>query len=48
MGRVVEHLRGAVQDVPDALLPHAAPLGWGYIVLTGDFLWQLADRGDGG
>jgi len=47
-GRAVEHLRGAGQNVPDALLAHAAPLGWRHIVLTGYFLWQYADRaGDG-
>jgi len=43
MGRAVKHVRGTGQDIP-ALLPHVAPLGWRYIVLTGDFLWEYVDR----
>lgn len=25
--------------IPDALLPHFAPLGWQRLNLTGDYLW---------
>ena len=30
---------GVNRAVPDALLPHLAPLGWQYVNLTGDHLW---------
>jgi TnpA family transposase len=40
LGRALDagHRRG--EPVPDALLPHLAPLGWQHINLTGDYLWE--------
>jgi len=39
LGRAADHLRGQGRDIDDALLSHAAPLGWEHISLTGDYLW---------
>jgi TnpA family transposase len=32
------------QPVDDALLAHLSPLGWGHVILTGDYLWRAAKR----
>ena len=39
-----EALRVAGQSVPDELLRHVAPLGWGHISLTGDYSWDSHDQ----
>ena len=39
-----EALRVAGQSVPDELLRHVAPLGWGHISLTGDYSWDNHDQ----
>ena len=38
IARAVEELRKH-QVVDDALLAHTSPLGWGHIILTGDYDW---------
>jgi TnpA family transposase len=40
LGRALDALRRRGEVVPDALLNHIAPLGWQYINLTGDYLWD--------
>ncbi len=39
LGRALEALRRRGESVPEALLPHLAPLGWQHVNLTGDYLW---------
>ena len=39
LGLAAEYLRQKGQAVEDAVLSHAAPLGWEHISLTGDYLW---------
>jgi TnpA family transposase len=39
LGRALEALRRRGESVPEALLPHLAPLGWRHVNLTGDYLW---------
>jgi hypothetical protein len=42
-------LRRRGETVPDALLAHLAPLGWGHVNLIGDYLWGAgADLGPDG
>ncbi len=38
----VAHLRAIGEPVPDELLPHTSPVGWGHIAFSGDFLWDRA------
>lgn len=38
----VAHLRSISEDVPDDLLAHTSPVGWGHIAFSGDFLWDRA------
>ena len=38
----VAHLRSIGEDVPDELLAHTSPVGWGHIAFSGDFLWDRA------
>jgi hypothetical protein len=38
--RAVDRLRHGGEGVPEHLLPHVSPLGWGHIALTGDYLWD--------
>jgi len=38
----VAHLRAIGEDVPDELLAHTSPVGWGHIAFSGDFLWDRA------
>src|SRR3546814_585620 len=40
LGRAADYLRRQGRDIDDALLSHAAPLGWEHISLTGDYLWS--------
>lgn len=40
LSRAVEALHGQGHDVPDELLAHLSPLGWGHINLTGDYSWR--------
>jgi TnpA family transposase len=42
LDRAVDRLRGRGEGVPEHLLPHVSPLGWGHIALTGDYLWDTA------
>jgi TnpA family transposase len=42
LDRVVDRLRGRGEGVPEHLLPHVSPLGWGHVALTGDYLWDSA------
>ncbi len=39
LGRAADHLRQQGRIIDDALLSHAAPLGWEHISLTDDYLW---------
>ncbi len=47
LGRALAALRGRGEMVPDALLPHLAPLGWQHVNLTGDYLWTATASGVG-
>ena len=38
LGRAADHLRLQGRDIGDAVLGHAAPMGWEHISLTGHFL----------
>ena len=38
----VAHLRAIGEDVPNDLLAHTSPVGWGHIAFSGDFLWDRA------
>ena len=38
----VAHLRASGEIVPDELLAHTSPVGWGHIAFSGDFLWDRA------
>ncbi len=38
----VAHLRVKVEPVPDHLLAHSSPVGWGHFAFSGDFLWDRA------
>jgi len=38
----VAHLRAIGEPVPDELLAHTSPVGWGHIAFSGDFLWDRA------
>jgi hypothetical protein len=40
--QAVKALRRQGHRIPDALLPHIAPLGWEHINLTGDYIWKPA------
>ena len=40
LGRVIQALRSAGQNIDEKLFPHLSPLGWGHINLTGDYTWQ--------
>lgn len=42
LDRAVDRLRDQGVSVPEPLLPHVSPLGWGHIALTGDYLWDSA------
>ena len=33
------------EDVPDQLLAHLSPLGWGHVNLTGDYIWSAERPG---
>lgn len=38
----VAHLRAVGEPVPEELLAHTSPVGWGHIAFSGDFLWDRA------
>jgi TnpA family transposase len=38
----VAHLRASGMPVPEDLLAHTSPVGWGHIAFSGDFLWDRA------
>jgi hypothetical protein len=38
----VAHLRTIGEPVPEELLAHTSPVGWGHIAFSGDFLWDRA------
>ena len=38
LDRTVQHLRAQGVTIPNDLLAHVAPLGWGHITLTGDYV----------
>jgi|TARA_B100000378_G_scaffold228702_1_gene193201 TnpA family transposase len=44
MDRAARHLRASGGTFEDALLAHLSPMGWAHIGLTGDYLWQRANR----
>lgn len=48
LGRAADHLRRQGRDLDDALLGHAAPLGWEHISITGDYLWGDMKLPEGG
>jgi hypothetical protein len=39
LSRAVEELRASGEIIPDELLAHIAPLGWGHITINGDYIW---------
>lgn len=39
LSRAVQQIRERGEALPDELLPHASPLGWDHISLTGDYIW---------
>jgi TnpA family transposase len=39
LGRAVDQLRSQGEVIDDALLAHAAPLGWEHITFNGDYVW---------
>jgi hypothetical protein len=41
--RAVAALR-ETEEVPDRLLVHLSPLGWGHVNLTGDYVWGAPHR----
>jgi TnpA family transposase len=43
LGRAVDALRAAGEDIPADQLAHVAPLGWEHIALTGDYVWADDD-----
>jgi hypothetical protein len=43
LGRAVEALRDAGEEIPAELLPHIAPLSWEHVSLTGDYVWSDED-----
>src|SRR5208282_2548084 len=47
LDRAVQHLRAQGVTIPDDLLVHVAPLGWGHIALTGDYIWTDSNPGAG-
>lgn len=44
MDRAAQHIRASGGTFDDALLAHLSPMGWAHISLTGDYLWQRANR----
>lgn len=44
MDRAAQHLQSSDGTFDDALLAHLSPMGWAHISLTGDYLWQRANR----
>jgi hypothetical protein len=47
LARAVEYWRGEGENLPDELLAHISPMGWGHIGLSGDYVWT-APRAEGG
>ena len=44
MDAAAEHLTTSGGTFDDALFAHLSPMGWAHISLTGDYLWQRANR----
>jgi hypothetical protein len=44
LGRAVEYLKKDRQ-IPEAHLKHISPVAWEHISLTGDYIWNLEQRG---
>lgn len=44
LSRVVDYVRSQGIIIPEDLLSSVAPLPWGHISLTGDYLWNEIDR----
>ncbi|NRN30865.1 Tn3 family transposase [Photorhabdus heterorhabditis subsp. aluminescens] len=44
LSRVVDYVRSQGIIIPEELLSSVAPLPWGHISLTGDYLWNEIDR----
>lgn len=43
LSQAVEALRAEGHSLPDELLQHVSPLGWGHIGLTGDYSWRTQE-----
>lgn len=41
--RVIAAL-GQHEEIDESLMPHVTPLGWGHIILTGDYVWRANKR----
>jgi TnpA family transposase len=39
LGRAIDERRSRGEIIPDELLSHVAPLGWGHIAFNGDYVW---------
>lgn len=44
ISRTVDALRAEGIDIPEEYLQHISPLGWEYITLTGDYVWNLNQK----
>lgn len=44
LSRAVDYVRSQGIIIPEELLSSVAPLPWGHISLTGDYLWNEIDR----
>ncbi|HAS8353874.1 TPA: Tn3 family transposase, partial [Vibrio vulnificus] len=44
LSRAVDYIRSQGILIPEELLSSVAPLPWGHISLTGDYLWNEIDR----
>jgi len=42
--RAVSFVKGQGIEIPDEFLAQVAPLPWGHIALTGDYLWNEIDQ----
>nr|WP_308021686.1 Tn3 family transposase [Bacillus cereus] len=41
LSRAIDMLRSNGIDIPEEYIQHISPLGWGRIVLKGDYVWNL-------
>lgn len=44
ISRAIETLRSKGIHIPKEYIQHISPLGWEYIALTGDYIWNLNQK----